>query len=180
MAEHRPWHRRLRQSGAHLYGRPAAVFNSVDYLANAKYLLLESETPDGTAVATTMLFAAVDDTIFLRTRADSAKLVRIHHRPIVKVAACTMRGQPRDDYIECVARVAAPAGEAEAQAALHRGYRGWHRLLSRFARGEHRYLELTPVLVKRGALVEVQAPARTRVGAVDGGLVQGRSSPGAA
>jgi hypothetical protein len=161
MAEHRPWHRRLRQSGAHLHGRPAALFNSVDYLANAKYLLLESETPDGTAVATTMLFAAVDDTIFLRTRADSAKLSRIHHRPVVKVAACTMRGQPRDDYIECIACVAAPAGEAEAQAALRRGYSRWYRLLSRLARGQHRYLELTPVVVKLGALVEVQAPART-------------------
>jgi len=108
-----------------------------------------------------MLFAAVDDTIFLRTRADSAKLSRIHHRPVVKVAACTMRGQPRDDYIECIACVATPAGEAEAQAALRRGYSGWYRLLSRLARGQHRYLELTPVAVKLGALVEVQAPART-------------------
>src|ERR1700677_203596 len=84
-----PVYERLRKSEATLDGVPAAVVNSGRYLAGAKYLLLESERANGTRVATPMWFAVVDDSVFLRTDAGSAKVRRITRRPVVRVAACT-------------------------------------------------------------------------------------------
>jgi hypothetical protein len=108
-----PPYERFWHAETHLYGGRAAVFNSVLGLRDAKYLLLESERADGTWVGTTMWFAAVNDTLFLRTVARSAKVRRMSRRPIVKAAACTMRGKPLDDQIECRGRLV--PGEREAQ-----------------------------------------------------------------
>lgn len=146
-----PPHERSRDAWAHLPERHAAVFNSVLGLCDAKYLLLESQRTDGSWVGTPMWFAAVNDTIFLRTQADSPKVRRMSHRPLVKVTPCTMRGKPRDDYIECTARIAPQEHEAQAEAALRRGYGLLRQAINRFARNDHVYLELTPLDGKQNA-----------------------------
>jgi uncharacterized protein len=138
-----PLSERLRHPEAHLSGQRAPS-NSVMYLAYAKYLLFESERMDGTRVGTPMWFAAVDNTIFLRTEAESPKVRRIRRRPVVKVAACTMRGFPVGDYIECFARIAPQEREAQAEMALYRSYGVVRRLFSTFVRNDYVYLELTP------------------------------------
>lgn len=140
-----PLYERFRHSEAHLSGRQAARSNSVVHVGDAKYLLLESERADGTRVGTPMWFAVVDDTIFLRTEADSPKVRRISRRPIVKVAACTIRGKPRGDYIECMARIVPQEREAHAEAALRRGYGLRRRLFNRFVHNDNVYVELTPL-----------------------------------
>lgn len=140
-----PPHERSRDAEAHVSGRRAAVFNSVLGLCDAKYLLLESQRPDGTWAGTAMWFAVVNDTIFLRTEADSLKLRRMSRRPIVRVAPCTMREKPRDDYIECVARIAPQERETQAEAALDRAYGLLRRLIDRFTDSHYVYLELTPL-----------------------------------
>ncbi len=153
MAEPATWHRGLRHPDARLEGQCAALSNSVFYLINAKYLLLESESIDGAPLATPMWFAAVDDTIFTRANADSPQLAAIRRRPLVKVAACTMRGLPFGDYIECVARMAPQGAETRARAALSRSHGAVRRLHSALARRNYVYLELTPV-----GLSEAPAP----------------------
>jgi PPOX class probable F420-dependent enzyme len=137
---------RLGRLLGYIEPRPrAAASNSVEYLSNAKRLLLESEGMDGTLLGTTMWFAVVDDTVFLRTRAESQDVSRIRDCPVVRAAACTMRGVPFGDYIECTAHVTPPGKEAEAEAALRRSCGPIRRLRYRFARGDYVYLELTPV-----------------------------------
>jgi PPOX class probable F420-dependent enzyme len=143
-----PVYERLRKSGATLEGVPAAVSNSVRYLAGAKYLLLESERANGMCVATPLWFVVVDDSVFLRTEAGSAKVKRISRQPVVRVAACSVRGVPYRDryYIVCMARVVAPDREAYAEGALRRGYGLGRRLFTCLIRNEHTYLELTPLV----------------------------------
>jgi PPOX class probable F420-dependent enzyme len=141
-----------------LDGVRAAVVNSVRYLADAKYLLLESKSASGMRVATPLWFAVVDDSVFMRTEAGSGKVKRISRQPVVRVAACTFRGVPVGDYLVCVAWVVPAEEEAQAEAALRRGYGLGRRLFNWFICGEHTYLEMTP-------LVE-QAPVPGSEGAV--------------
>jgi PPOX class probable F420-dependent enzyme len=109
-----PAYERLRKTEATLDGVPAAVSNSVGYLGRAKYLLLESERANGKCVATPIWFVVVDDSVFVRTEVGSAKVRRISRQPVVRVAACNVRGVPYRDryYIVCLARVVAPDREA--------------------------------------------------------------------
>jgi hypothetical protein len=115
------------------------------YLSGSKYLLLESERSNGTQAATPMWFAAIDERVVLRTEAGSPTVRRISKRPIVKVAACTMRGKPVGNYLECMARIVPSDREGEAEAALRRGYGLLRRLLNLVVHNDHTYLELTPL-----------------------------------
>ena len=130
---------------ATLAGVPRSSTNSVLYLYGARWLLLESEGMSGERVPTREWFAAINETVFVRTEAGSGKLRRIERRPIVKVAACDFRGIPINDYIECMARIVAPEREPEAETALRRQYGLARRLFNALARTEHIYLELTPL-----------------------------------
>ncbi len=137
--------KRLPDIQATLAGVPHAPSNSVLYLCGARCLLLESERINGEPVPTRVWFAAIDETVFIRTEAASGTVRRIERRPIVKVAACDFRGIPINDYIECMARIVAPEREPEAEDALRRQYGPARRLFNALARNEHTYLELTPL-----------------------------------
>jgi hypothetical protein len=152
-------HERLRHPEAHLTGRRPAPSNSVIYLMYAKHLLLESERADGTHVGTRMSFAMVDDTIFVRTEAESPEMKLIRRRPIVKVGSCTIRGLPTGDYIECAARILPQEQEAPAEAALRRSYGTLRRLLNALARSDYVYLELAPLNPKERRVPEDEALA---------------------
>lgn len=171
-------HERFRHPQAHLSESHAATSNSVAHLEGAKYLLLESERANGTRVGTPMWFAVIDDTIFLRTEADSPKVRRISRRPTVNVAACTMRGKPRDDYIQCIARTVPQQQEAHAEAALRRGYGPLRRLFNTFNRNNYVYIELTP-LSQQQPVAEDQAPA-SAVNAAREAHKNDKTPPGAA
>jgi PPOX class probable F420-dependent enzyme len=135
-----------RHPQATLAGWPPAPSNSVMYLSGSKYLLLESERANGTQAATPMWFAAIDERVVLRTEAGSLKVRRISKQPIVKAAACRMRGKPvGGGYLECMARIVPPEREGEAEAALRRGYGLLRRLFNLVVRNDHTYLELTPL-----------------------------------
>jgi PPOX class probable F420-dependent enzyme len=130
---------------ATLAGVPRASPNSVLYLYGARWLLLESEGISGERVPTREWFAAVNETVFIRTEGGSGKSRRIERRPIIKVAACDFRGIPINDYIECMARIVAPEREPEAETALRRQYGIFRRLFDALVHSEHTYLELTPL-----------------------------------
>jgi uncharacterized protein len=163
-----PLYKRLPNSQATLAGVPHAPSNSVLYLSGAKCLLLESERLNGESVPTPVWFAAINDQVFIRSDAGSAKVRRIERRPIVKVAACTLRGTPINDYIECMARIVPPEREPEAEAALRRQYGLARRLFNALVRNEHTYLDLTPLTAEnlvpdeeaRGAAVRAIHQAR--------------------
>lgn len=141
--------KRPRDIRATLVGVPRAPSNSVLYLYGAMWLLLESERPSGERVPTRVWFAAINETVFIRTEARSGKVRRIEQRPIVKVAACDFRGIPINDYIECMARLVAPEREPEAEVALCRQYGLAMRLFNALARNDHTYLELTPLRAEK-------------------------------
>jgi PPOX class probable F420-dependent enzyme len=134
----------LRNSQATLQGVPHAPSDSVLYLVGARCLLLESECANGDAVAIPVCFAAINEKIFVRTEAGSAQVRRLERWPVVKVAACTFRGTPVNDYIECIARIVPTEREPEAEASLRRQYGMIRRLYDRLMRSQHAYLELTP------------------------------------
>jgi PPOX class probable F420-dependent enzyme len=140
-----PLYKRLPNSQATLAGVPHAPSNSVLYLSGAKCLLLDN----GESVPTPVCFAAINEKIFIRTEAGSAKVRRIERCPIVKVAACTLRGTPINDYIECMARIVAPEREPEAEAALLRQYGLARRLFNALSHNDHTYLELTPLTAEK-------------------------------
>jgi PPOX class probable F420-dependent enzyme len=134
-----PLYEWLRKSEATLEGVPASVSNSVRYLDGAEYLLLESERANGERVA-------IQKRIFLHTEAGSGKVRRISRQPIVRVAACTVRGVAFGDSIVCVARIVPAEQEAQAEAALRRQYGLRWRLFTWLIHHEHAYLELTPLV----------------------------------
>jgi PPOX class probable F420-dependent enzyme len=171
-----PLYNRFRYPRAHLYGGCAAASNSVLALCDAKYLLLESERADGTWVGTPMWCAVVDDTVFLRTAAQAAKVRRISRRPIVKVATCTVFGTPRYDYIECTARIVPREGEAQAEDALRRRYGLPRRLINAFTPNRHVYLELTPLDRKRLPIPVDRAP-QLQLRVIRGGGVEPSKAP---
>jgi PPOX class probable F420-dependent enzyme len=159
---------RLKRRHGSLALRQRAASNSVEYLSNARRLLLESEGTDGTLLGTTMWFAVVDDTVFLRTRAESQDVGRIRDCPVVRAAVCTMRGVPFGDYIECIAGITPPEREVEAEAALRRSCGHIRRLRNSFARGDYVYLELTPVDRKNTPWLEAKVvPLRARLTEAD-------------
>jgi PPOX class probable F420-dependent enzyme len=159
---------RLPGGQATLAGVPHASSNSVLYLSGAKYLLMESERANGEWVATPLCFAGLNERVFVRIDVGSAKVIRIERRPIVKVAACTFRGTPINDFIECMARILPCEREPEAKAALCRQYGLVRRLFSTLVCNEHTYLELTPLTaekpvpenVARGAAIRAVHQAR--------------------
>lgn len=171
---------RLRHAEAHLSDRRPASPNWVVQLRGAKYLLLESERVDGTWVATPMWFAVVDDTVFLRTDARAAKVRRISHRPVVKVAPCTIRGKPLDDYMECMARIVPQEREAQAEAALRRRNGPLRRLFSSFVRNDHVYLELNPINLNERSRTEDAALSCKESAANHAGAQLDDTSPDAA
>jgi PPOX class probable F420-dependent enzyme len=146
-----PLYERLHNSKATLARVPHAPSDSVLYLSGAKHLLLEAERAGGEPVATTMCFAAINEKVYLRTDAASPEVRRIARSPTVKVAACTFRGTPFNDYIECTARTVPSERKQEAEAALHRQYGLIRRLLTMLAHNQHTHLELTPLTADRPA-----------------------------
>jgi PPOX class probable F420-dependent enzyme len=140
-------------------------------LCDAKYLLLESQRADGIWVGTPMWCAVVDDTVFLRTAAQAAKVRRISRRPIVKVATCTMLGKPLYDYIECMARIVPGEGEAQAEAELGRKYGLLRRLINAFTPNRHVYLELT-LLDRKRLPMPVDSAPQLQFRVIRGGLAE--------
>jgi PPOX class probable F420-dependent enzyme len=59
----------------------------------------------GRVVLTAMWCAPINERVLIQTEAGSAKVRRIERRPIVKVAACTLRGTPINNYIEGMAQI---------------------------------------------------------------------------
>lgn len=80
--------------------------------ADQKYLNLESYRKNGKAVATPVWFAQDRGELIIYSLADAGKVKRIRNNPRVRVMPCDLRGAPRGEWVEGVARILS-AAEAE-------------------------------------------------------------------
>jgi PPOX class probable F420-dependent enzyme len=130
----RRWENRLyaaiRNSRAADAASAAPAEGTLDSLAGHRHCLIVSYRRSGQPVATPVWFAVDGDRLVFESDADSAKVKRMRHDPRVRVAPCTMRGNPLGPPVEAIARIL-DADEAEvAERALAARYGRLRRVLS--------------------------------------------------
>jgi hypothetical protein len=99
------------------------------------YISLATFRRDGRAIETPVWFARRDDRLYVFTERSAGKVKRLRGRSRARVAACTVRGRRRSEWIEARGRVVDdPAVERSAYAALRAKY-GWQmRVVDFFSR----------------------------------------------
>jgi len=98
---------------------------SLDALEGASYISLATFRRTGTAVETPVWFARDGDKLCVFTESRAGKVKRLRNDVHVRVAACSVTGKLRGNWIEGSAqRVTDPAQIESAYAALRRKY-GW-------------------------------------------------------
>jgi PPOX class probable F420-dependent enzyme len=76
-----------------------------DEIAKSKYVLLTTFTKDGRPKPTAIWHTPDGDRLLMMTEDDSWKVKRIRNTPRVTLAVCDIRGNPKSEAIEAVARV---------------------------------------------------------------------------
>ncbi len=71
---------------------------------NQKYLNLETFRKSGVGVRTPVWFVQDEDTLYVRTIADSGKVKRVRNRAEVNIAPCKVDGEPLSDFVPALAR----------------------------------------------------------------------------
>ncbi|MDQ1606194.1 MAG: uncharacterized protein QOJ18_561 [Microbacteriaceae bacterium] len=118
-------------------------------VAKARYILLTTFTKDGRPKPTAVGAAADGDRLLVHTEEDSWKVTRIRNTPRVTVAVCDMRGRPKGEPVEAVAKVLDKAEAADVQRAITKRYGLFGRLFDV-------YLKLSGV-DKKSVGVEIKA-----------------------
>src|SRR6476661_2482682 len=95
-------------------------------VSKARYVLLTTFTKDGKPKPTAVSVAHDGDRLLVHTEEDSWKVKRIRNTPRVTVAVCDMRGRPKGESVETVAKVLDKAETADVQRAITKRY-GPHR-----------------------------------------------------
>jgi uncharacterized protein len=101
----------------------------------------------GEPVPTPVWFGQHDGRIYVESLADAGKVKRLRRNRRVRVAACTVRGNPKGAFADGVGRILGTAEEQNAEAALDRHYGLRRRLYVRLGTRlgvQTVYLELTP------------------------------------
>ena len=89
------------------------------------YISLATYRRDGRAVTTPVWFARHGDRLYVFTEGDAGKVKRLRNGPRARVAACTVIGRLRGDWIEARGRVVDDAKTVnDAYTALRAKY-GW-------------------------------------------------------
>jgi uncharacterized protein len=98
-----------------------------DEIAKAKHILLTTFTKDGRPKPTAIWAAPDGDRLLVITEDDSWKVRRIRNTPRVTVAVCDMRGNPKSEPVEAVARVMDKSEAANVRRAVVKRYGviGW-------------------------------------------------------
>jgi PPOX class probable F420-dependent enzyme len=97
-------------------------------VAKARYILLTTFTKDGRPKPTAVWAAPHGDRLLVHTEDDSWKVKRIRNTTRVTVAACDMRGRPKGEPVEAVAKVLDKAEAANVQRAITKRYGIFGRL----------------------------------------------------
>lgn len=98
-----------------------------DEIAKAKHVLLTTFTKDGRPKPTAIWHAPDGDRLLVITEDDSWKVKRIRNTPRVTLAVCDMRGNPKSEAIEGVARVLDKSEAPAVGSAVYKRYGvlGW-------------------------------------------------------
>ena len=78
--------------------------NGLDQFSKEQYLNIETFRKSGLGVKTPVWFVQEDDTLFIRTIANSGKVKRIHNNGQVNIAPCKMDGAITGDWLPAVVR----------------------------------------------------------------------------
>jgi PPOX class probable F420-dependent enzyme len=97
-------------------------------VSKARYILLTTFTKDGQPKPTAVGAAPDGDRLLVHTEEDSWKVKRIRNTPRVTVAVCDMRGRPKGEPVEAVAKVLDKAEAADVQRAITKQYGLFGRL----------------------------------------------------
>ena len=87
-----------------------------------QYLNVETFRKNGQGVPTPVWFVQDSDTLYVRTVDGSGKVKRIHHNPRVRVMPCSVRGEPRGEWVEGKARFAGADESKRVNGPLTRKY----------------------------------------------------------
>ena len=87
-------------------------------IAGSEYILLTTFTRDGRPKPTPIWAAPHGDGLIVVTVATSWKVKRIRNTPRVTIARCDMRGNPKSQAVEAIARILESSRTAEAYAAI--------------------------------------------------------------
>lgn len=90
-------------------------------IAGSEYILLTTFTKDGRPKPTPIWAAPDGDGLIVITQGSSWKVKRIRNTPRVTIARCDMRGNPKSEAVEAVARINASRTE-DAYDAIGRRY----------------------------------------------------------
>jgi len=108
---------------------------SLAALDREPYISLETFRRNGTGVKTPVWFAERNARLYVFTEASSWKVKRLRNEPRIRVAACSVRGRIRGEWVEGTGRrIDEPSVVEVANEALLRKY-GWQmRLTNLFSR----------------------------------------------
>jgi PPOX class probable F420-dependent enzyme len=112
---------------------------TVERLGAEKYVLLTTFRKDGRAVPTPLWVVPDGSGLAAWTPADSGKVKRIRNSGRVTLTACDVRGNPKGETIEAVARIGSAEETARIRPVLVRKYGLLGRLTvwgSKIRRGE--------------------------------------------
>jgi PPOX class probable F420-dependent enzyme len=98
------------------------VAPTFDEIAKAKHVLLTTFTKDGRSKPTPIWHAPDGDRLLVITEDDSWKVKRIRNTPRVTLAVCDLRGNPKSEAIEAVARVMGKSEAADVRRAVVKRY----------------------------------------------------------
>ena len=98
--------------------------DKISQFTGEKYLNLESYRKSGVAVVTPVWFAEDSGTLYIYSLANAGKVKRIRNNPRVRVMPCDIRGKPKGEWVDALARILDTAGAAHAHRLLDKK-NGW-------------------------------------------------------
>lgn len=142
---------RVRDPGAAEGAARPGTADSFEALAGEEYALMVTFRRSGRPVATPMWFGFEGGRVYVRSLADAGKVKRLRRDPRVRVAPCSLRGNPTGPFSEGIGRILGADEEQLAESALDRHYglrrRLYEGLGSRLG-VQTVYLELVPAAMQ--------------------------------
>ncbi len=115
---------------------------TLDDLARETYISLTTFRRDGRAVATPVQCVADSDRLLVYTKSTTGKVKRLRHTPRATIAACDMRGRPREgaEPLDVTVRLVDPSEFARAHDLMKQKYGLPQRVLAPLRRRIERLL----------------------------------------
>jgi PPOX class probable F420-dependent enzyme len=127
--------------------------STIDDLAKARYVNLETFRKNGIGVQTPVWAAPDGDEIVIFTNGDSYKVKRLRRNPKIRIAECGVRGALKGPWQDGTGRIVEDeAGKQSALGALRKKY-GWQMMLADWGgalRGSKKHWKLIAIRVGAG------------------------------